>query len=97
MKNSYPADSNSFATTEELEMRKDGLPAGACDRRDLFLRPTDYLCELKQFSVIPGCLFPTYKTGGLSMAFPPRHCPSTFDDVSSSVEAQREYSPEQEQ
>lgn len=77
-------------------MRKDGLPAGVSDRKDLLLSTTDYLCELKQFSVIPGCLFPTYKTGGLSMAFLPRHCPSTFDGVSTSAGAQRECSQEQE-
>lgn len=77
-------------------MRKDGLPAGASDRKDLLLSTTDYLCELKQFSVIPEYLFPTYKTGELSMAFPARHCPSSFDGVSTSAEAQREHSWEQE-
>ena len=92
MKDLHPVDNNSFASPEDLYMRKDGLPAGACDRKDLLLSTTDCLCELKQFSVIPGYLFPTCKTGGLSMAFPPRHCRSTFDGVSTSAEAKKECS-----
>ena len=75
-------------------MRKDGLPAGACGRKDLLLSPFD--CVSWNSSVSFGYLFPTYKTGELSMSFPPRHCPSTFDSVSTSAEAQRECSGEQE-
>lgn len=76
-KDSYSVDNSSLASIEELDGRKDGLPAGACDGKDLLLSTTDCLCELKQFSVIPGSLFPTYTTGGLSMTFLPRHCPSS--------------------
>lgn len=78
-------------------MRKDVFPGGACDRKISFyllLATCDYVCELKQISVVPGYLCPIYKIRGLSMAFLPRHYPSTFDDAFTSSEAQRECSQE---
>lgn len=82
MKVTYHMNNHSFVSIEGLYMRKDDLQAGTCDKKGPLLFTTDYLCELEQFSVIPRYLFPTYETGGLSMALMPRHCPSTFHGVS---------------
>lgn len=53
VKDVYPMDDNSFATTEERYMRKGGLPDGACGTKGLLLSAPDCLCELERFSVIP--------------------------------------------
>lgn len=44
VKGMYSMDDNSFATIEELYMRKGGLPDGACGTKDLLLSAPDYMC-----------------------------------------------------